>query len=526
MNKIEAIRKIGPFIDNTLSWIGRIAVPLRDIFVFSAADDRIALRKALCVAVERSGVSVAYGTRFLSSLTVRGVKHYPSADHAYPLPKEVASAVTLAAKELGVTGAGVTLSIPKAWAIIRSAEFPAAVRENISNAVTYEFDRLLPFKPEEAFYDFTIAGESAGKIKIVISAAKVEQINEYIGALGEQGYIVDSVTLNIAGMGELCRTISKGSKQGDFLFIGTEGDDYEGALFLGGTLHEVVSWRFSAEDDKSRAERIAADIKPLMAAAKDGSNDRHIYALLRDGRPALRERVRTGLGIPVVMLDEQKEAAYPATGGMMESLSPGSGKLDLLTRGRRAKAEIPLALTAILVAILLALGIGYFLAPIQVEEQRLAAIDRQIKLGKAEAKNSEALKKEIEAVNGEIARINGFKESRPLVLTILKELTVVLPKSAWLTRFRIIESRAEIEGYSKSASELLSRLEASQYFGKAEFSTPTFRDVRMNSDRFSIKMEIKGIKQTQPTAAGSRGQQAGPPGRALSRTQGKTNAKQ
>lgn len=35
------------------------------------------------------------------------------------------------------------------------------------------------------------------------------------------------------------------------------------------------------------------------------------------------------------------------------------------------------------------------------------------------------------------------------------------------------------------------------YFKKAEFSSPTFRDTRMNADRFNIKMEIEGVKEIQ-----------------------------
>ncbi|MCL4492456.1 MAG: PilN domain-containing protein, partial [Nitrospirae bacterium] len=62
-------------------------------------------------------------------------------------------------------------------------------------------------------------------------------------------------------------------------------------------------------------------------------------------------------------------------------------------------------------------------------------------------------------------------------------------------RVRITGSTVEIEGYASSATELLPRLEASKVFRKAEFTSPTFRDARMNSDRFNIKMEIKRSKE-------------------------------
>jgi hypothetical protein len=60
---------------------------------------------------------------------------------------------------------------------------------------------------------------------------------------------------------------------------------------------------------------------------------------------------------------------------------------------------------------------------------------------------------------------------------------------------RVTETTVEIEGYASSATELLPKLEASKLFRKSEFASPTFRDARMNADRFVIKMEIKGVKK-------------------------------
>ncbi len=82
-------------------------------------------------------------------------------------------------------------------------------------------------------------------------------------------------------------------------------------------------------------------------------------------------------------------------------------------------------------------------------------------------------------------------------LDILKDLTTILPRTSWLTRVRITETTVEIEGYATSATELLPKLEGSKHFQKAEFSSPTFRDPRMNSDRFIIRMEIEGAKKTE-----------------------------
>ncbi len=82
-----------------------------------------------------------------------------------------------------------------------------------------------------------------------------------------------------------------------------------------------------------------------------------------------------------------------------------------------------------------------------------------------------------------------------MTLDLLKEMTRVLPKNTWLSRVRFTESTVEIEGYAASAAETLPKLEASRYFKKVEFASPTTRDIRLNADRFIIKMEIEGFRK-------------------------------
>ncbi len=139
----------------------------------------------------------------------------------------------------------------------------------------------------------------------------------------------------------------------------------------------------------------------------------------------------------------------------------------------------------------------YLISPAKIEEKRLLEIDRQITLRKEEVRKVEALKKEMESLDKEIATINDFKGNRQMALNILKELTTILPKNAWLSRVRVTQTTIELEGYASSATGLLPKLEASPFFKKAEFASPTFRDTRMNADRFNIKMEIEGVKKDE-----------------------------
>jgi general secretion pathway protein L len=180
---------------------------------------------------------------------------------------------------------------------------------------------------------------------------------------------------------------------------------------------------------------------------------------------------------------------------------PRAKVLNLMRKGHHENVRSPKALTILLLLSILALWVLYLVAPLKMERKRLAEIDQQIAARKEEVLKVEALKKETEGARQELASIHDFKSQRPLALNILKELTSILPKNAWLSRMRITRTGVDIEGYAGTATGLLSKLEASPYFRKVEFGSPTFRDTRLNAERFNIKMELEGV-QTEQAKAG------------------------
>lgn len=158
-----------------------------------------------------------------------------------------------------------------------------------------------------------------------------------------------------------------------------------------------------------------------------------------------------------------------------------------------------MALTAILLAAIVALGVYYIISPLQIQETRLKTIDLQLVSMKDDVKKAEALKKEIEALEPELAAIRNFKEGRTPALEIMREMTAILPKNAWLTRLRITNKNIEIEGYAASPTELLPKLEATKHFSKVEFSSPSFFDARLNASKFMIRMEREDAAKAEGT---------------------------
>lgn len=499
--KAIAIEKLTSVISGSASRLKTLWGPLWKALSLSLADERIAPAKNVTISIERGSLSIVFGSRIFSKIRVRGFKLYPL-DGKYPGAEGLASTVRLALSELGASKTSITLSIPKAWTLVKRAEFPSTVKENISNVISYELDRLTPFNADEALYDAKLIGEESGKITVLVTAAKADLLTPFLEALEEAGAHVTKLTMHLSGMGTLCRYIDKSE---DFVLVKVGEKEYEGAVFRGGSMTSAFTGVLEAGEEREKLDILMSEIEPLLEKASTQGRPPELFVSLKDGTSPLREMLKMRVHVPLRILEETdvilgvptQKIPPEALGALTESLWSGATGPNLLNKGREEKETTPLAGTFILAAILILLWVIYIFSPLTVEERRLKEIERQITIRKEEVRKVEKVRKEVDVLTSEISSIEDFKTAKPMALNIIKELTTILPKSAWLTRLRITETTVELEGYANSATELLPILEASKYFTKAEFASPTFRDARLNSERFSIKTEIEGVKKPQ-----------------------------
>lgn len=502
MTTTQAVRKLSDTASVSVARLKAVWAPLKRVLAFSPADDLIAPKKGLAVSLERGGASVVYGSRFLSRITLRGMTRYSFEADKYPQPEDLASSVAMEASKRGAIGTDVTLSIPKAWAIIKTAEFPSTVKENLPDVVSYEIDRLTPFMPEDSLFDFQTVEEKGGRLTILLMAAKAEMVDPYIRALGEHGLNVGTLTVDLSGIGTICRYANKGE---DIISARIDEQGFEGALLSGGVIEQSISVSGPISEGGEKLDRVIGEIRGMLDTAKSRGRKLQVVALFSNVDPSLKESMGQRLDCPIKMLGKSDlrltfqgevlpEIPYATVGSLLESLWPGAKGLNLLKKGKYETPRKPVALSVLLILAILAVGALNLTAPLRLEEQRLQTMTQQLDAKKTEVRKVEALKKEVGSLRDEISTINTFKEGGPLKLSLLKELTTIIPKTTWLTRVRMTETTVQIEGYSDSATSLLPKLEASPYLQKVEFASPTFRDRRMNADRFNIKMEIEGLK--------------------------------
>ena len=103
----------------------------------------------------------------------------------------------------------------------------------------------------------------------------------------------------------------------------------------------------------------------------------------------------------------------------------------------------------------------------------------------------EQLQSRIERASAQLAFLSRQKRA-PLFAAILADVTRTLPDGTWLTQFDLSGSKIRIEGYSRSASDLIAVFERSGRFTNAQFAAPVTQGPTPMIDRFDLSFEIAG----------------------------------
>lgn len=119
-----------------------------------------------------------------------------------------------------------------------------------------------------------------------------------------------------------------------------------------------------------------------------------------------------------------------------------------------------------------------------------AGLDGRIAAAEREVADLRAL---IAARDARIARIAAVRQEKraavPLV-SVLEEMSRVIPASTWLTEISVSGDRVSFTGFSRSAAALIPLLENAPLFSAPTFMEPVVRDGR-EGERFSIAMQVE-----------------------------------
>jgi general secretion pathway protein L len=125
-------------------------------------------------------------------------------------------------------------------------------------------------------------------------------------------------------------------------------------------------------------------------------------------------------------------------------------------------------------------------------QRYIKRLDTEVDRLKVEATKLEQIKGDIGKIEHQIDVLEPLRRNSLTVLDAIKELSVTIPKNAWLLRvtYSDKDKKIQIEGWADSASELIPLLDNSPLFSGVGFLSTITRSAA-GKERFRIGLELE-----------------------------------
>jgi Tfp pilus assembly protein PilN len=449
---------------------------------------------SLGVFLDESGLTLAHVQQTLSGLEVKHFRHLPvEPDGLGALGPRLAETVA----PWGLESCPVSLAVSREMGFLNGAALPRAAAENLAQVVAYELDRFMPLPAERLFFDFQVLGETETEIKLLLMALLREPVEACLQLLAPIGLGPVSLELAPAAAANAFALLAGGLPE-SWLLVHLKPGSLEFTEIRDRTIR---GWRrrpLQAPRDLEKALR--EEIQHTEGANGNlGAVCLYGHPLPSPAAGALMNLGQVAViaadALPFMGLAPEADlaTAVPAVGAALRGLGKvplGGNLLPAEERGAVNFGGLPFL--KILVVVFLALSSLWAGSLLIHRRVILYQVNSQIEQLTPEIRQVE---KQLEETRALARQLQSFRklEQSPDKLRILKELTQVVPTNTWLFNLRLSQQTLEISGMSRSAADLIPKLEKSGWLDKTEFTSPIVTDANKN-EHFKIKAEIKGLE--------------------------------
>lgn len=112
-----------------------------------------------------------------------------------PDPQQARGAVRQMLERAGEARGRARLVLAKNEALVRRATMPAATEENLAQVLSFEMDRLTPFRADEVYFDHRIVGRdgAAATLVVLVAVARRDIVDGGVDLLRSMGVTVEGV---------------------------------------------------------------------------------------------------------------------------------------------------------------------------------------------------------------------------------------------------------------------------------------------------------------------------------------------
>ncbi len=391
-----------------------------------------------------------------------------------------------------------SITIPRKDIIYLSFNMPSAVKENLSFTMRYEIGKKVPFSQNEYIYDFQLLNEQVNNSLNIIGVVALKKvIDEIISLFSSIDIKITNIepttiaTLNFLLWGNMI------PKNGTFLNIDLRDSNYTVDIINNGVLMEsrlfpIRSTELLAEDIAKKSEILFYGIKRNLPDMDE--IDKAFFILPKENKDLISQfEKKTGINSNLIepVLDIESQLV-PAAGAALLGIATTSLHINLLPEEQRPivkkrKHTITIILASLTFILLILWGVNGFIKDSIIERNLKKKVEMLRPKALAlleEKKNIMKEKKKIEMIDKIIRWDLSF-------LNILKELTVLIPETAYIESLDFNKNQIKISGRADSAADLISILEQSPLFKNVKFTSSIIRGRGDSKERFSIKGELE-----------------------------------
>jgi general secretion pathway protein L len=403
-----------------------------------------------------------------------------------------------------------SISIPREKSVVCFISLPMATKENLRKVVEYEVPKYTPFEREEVYFDYQILKEEKDWLRLFAVFVKKTEVDPYLSLLKKIGIEPISIQIPSAAAFNLFQ-YHKGAKEGDVsVLLDVTEPFFEMNLLQGKDWQESFHLPLPPEKKESKMlntlkrSGLKEDLFPKSTFFVYGLDmDENLLVTLKESG-----QIKGAFLPPLNKIEAEKEKLpalqkiYASIGVPLKGLINTQVDLNLLPVEMRKKVrEIGRPLSAVLTFIALALALTWGVGVYQRYSNELDAINTEIKKRKPEVEAVDKLQKKKEELGKEIFELRKIKSEETSKIEILKELTQLMPNTAWIWNFKYNGKEIEINGFADSASDLIPLLDKSLLFEEVQFSAPVTKEKQMRpegekeKERFKIKAKLEGRRK-------------------------------
>ncbi len=395
-----------------------------------------------------------------------------------------------------IGSACIWIGLPPGMVIQRMIRLPSAAKENLGKALGYELQKYIPLASEDIYFKYQILDEDRDErqLKILVAAVKKKDLAPLIELRNHLGAgicgVESTATAGINGL----KWASKSISENTYALAYAADDTVHLSYFEDDRLQFIRSLDLN-DDVMHQSEQIFQEFIGTGTNFSDPIAALTVYCRGPDATEDTLDLLNKLPNLEFNLLDlgqSSLKGNKPIAGAglALKSLQPTAVDINLFPEQFRKKPSvIGRYLMLILFAMTLLTGMTW--AGSHFMHQRLTAmrVDRELNELSDEIKALGRVQAEITALQERTDHINDLRQDRIQALEFLKELSEILPDTAWLLGMSIVGNKVEIEGHADYSTQLIPKLEASPFFSNVKFIS-TITKGRDGKEVFKIGFEM------------------------------------